>query len=136
MKGWIVVIIIVVLLIVVGYLQSLNYFQFDWKPLTILFAALAAPFKMFTKLFQGPEKNLEAITQKFQKERNQEAGYRQTLDTEIERRRNRIELLEKDVEVLDARIETLETRKIAIGLTVKNMTAEQKQNQFKELFGQ
>ncbi len=87
-------------------------------------------------MFQGPENELNAITQKFQKERSQEANYRQTLDTEIERRKKRIEFLEKDVEVLDARIETLETRKTAIGLTVKNMTSEQKQNQFKELFGQ
>ncbi len=136
MKGWIVLIVIVVLLILVGYLQSLGYFQFSWKPLAILFAALAAPFKMLSKFFQGTDKELNEITMKHNEERAIETEYQHKIDTEIKKRENKIKFLEKDIEVLDARIETLETRKAAIGITVKNMTSEQKQKQFKELFGQ
>ncbi len=136
MKGWIVLIVIIVLLIVVGYLQSIGYFRFDWKPLTILFAALAAPFKMLSKYLGAGDNTLENITLKHQKEREMEAEYQNRINAEIERRKTKIDFLKKDIEVLDARIETLETRKAAIGVEVKNMTAEQKQKQFNELFGQ
>jgi hypothetical protein len=135
MKGWIVLVIIIVLLILVGYLQSIGYFQFDWKPLTILFAALAAPFKMLSKYF-GSNDSLENITAKHQKEREMETEYQNRINAEIEKRKTKIDFLKKDIEVLDARIETLETRKAAINLEVKNMNAEQKQKHFQELFGQ
>ena len=135
MKGWITVLVVIALLILVGYLQSIGYFNFDWKPLTILFAALAAPFKMLMNAFNGTD-TVKDITMKHQKVREEEENYRKTLNAEIERRANAIHMLEKEVEVLDARIETLETRKAALSITVKNMTSEQKQEKFKELFGQ
>jgi hypothetical protein len=136
MKGWITLIVIVALLILVGYLQSLGYFRFDWKPLTILFAALAAPFKMLSKYFGAGDNSIENIALKHEKERQLETEYQNRINAEIEKRKTKIDFLKKDIEVLDARIETLETRKAAIGVEVKNMNAEQKQKRFNELFGQ
>ncbi len=134
MKGWITVLVIIALLILVGWLQSLGYFTFDWKPLTILFAALAAPFKMLMNTFNNNDK--KEIVLKHQKTREEETEYRSRLDAEIERKSNAIRMLEKEVEVLDARIETLEVRKAALNVSVKGMTSEQKREKFKELFGQ
>ncbi len=136
MKSWLVIVVIIALLVLVGWLQSLGYFEFDWKPLTILFAALAGPFKMLTKFFSSKGNQLQDISRVHEQERIAEKEYANRLDNEIELRKGRIQLLEKDVELLDARIETLEIRKAAVGIEVKNMTADQKKKQFIELFGQ
>lgn len=136
MKGWIIGLIIVVILIIVGYLQTEGYLNFRWETLTIIFAALAAPFKLVTGMFKKPSDEIEEITKQHAALRAREEEYRKGIDQAISQRQQNISLLQKDIEVIDARLETLETRKAAISTKVSTMTSEQKKERFQELFGE
>lgn len=71
-----------------------------WQPLTILFAALAAPFKFVMNLFGGEK----AIRERHAEVRKREEIFQQDMETQRGAKQQRIAELEHDITVLDSEI--------------------------------
>ncbi len=130
MKKWIFTFAILLLAVGLYYLASGSL---KWQPLTILFAALAAPIKFITGLFGNPE---EEIRQKHEALRQREQEYQQSLQTRIAERQERIRSLQREIDVLDARLIALEEKRNRIRTEIENMDVEQRRRAGQDLFGQ
>lgn len=100
-----------------------------WQPLTMLFAAIAAPFKFVMGLFGSEQK----IREKFAAEREQEHAFQADLENRIKQREERVTQLHKEIESLDANLRTLKSEREQIESNIGKMTVEQKRELARKL---
>ncbi len=130
MKKPIFVILLFLALIAIVYLVQSGIIA--WQPLTIVAAAIAAPFKFIMGLFGNKE---EEIRKKHAQLREQETSYQESLDTAIKGREREIGKLNKEVEILDSKIELLKKKRDLIDTDVENMSLEEIQKEWQKRFG-
>lgn len=99
-----------------------------WQPLTMIIAAVAAPFKFIMGLFGSEEK----IRARFQAEREAEQAHQRQFDTTVAEREARAAALQREVEALDAKLSEL---KASVSSEVKKMSIKDKQQEGKDLLG-
>ena len=102
-----------------------------WQPLTMIVAALAAPFKFIMSLF-GSEKD---IRDRFAKERAEEQAHQREFDEKIQQREERAAALRQEVDELDKKLAALKAERGSVSAEVKEMSTEEKQKKGKELLG-
>ncbi len=102
-----------------------------WQPLTMIVAALAAPFKFIMSLFGSEEK----IRAKFEKERKEERAHQREFDEKIQQREERAAALRQEVDELDKKLAALKAERESVSAEVKEMSTEEKQKKGKDLLG-
>lgn len=138
MKNWkhlILIVVIVALLIAIGYFYSKGFLHFKWQWLTILFAALAAPYRLFVKWINGSGATVESITAQHDAVRKQEQDYRDTMEAQIKDREQRVTLMQKDIDLLDTRLQLLQSKKDQVDSQVQTMSIDDKIKKFQQDFG-
>ena len=101
-----------------------------WQPLTMIIAAVAAPFKFIMSLFGSEEK----IRAKFAGERTEERAHQTDFDTRIKQREVRVGALRKEVENIDEELKILREKRQAGTTDVTNI--EDKQQEGQDLLGE
>jgi uncharacterized protein YlxW (UPF0749 family) len=129
MKKWITVIVLVI--VAAGLIYVVESGLIKWQPLTIIVAAVMAPFRFIWSLF-GSEKE---IRDRHEKKRDEEHAFQLALEQKIQQREERVANLYKEVDYLEARMQVLRTEKEKISEELKTMTAEKKQQLGQELLG-
>ena len=102
-----------------------------WQPLTMIVAALAAPFKFIMSLFGSEEK----IRAKFEGERKEERAHQREFDEKIQQREERAAALRKEVDELDNKLAALKAERETVSAEVKKMSTEEKQKKGQDLLG-
>jgi len=102
-----------------------------WQPLTMLIAAVAAPFKFIMSLFGSEEK----IRAKFQAERDVEHEWQQDLEKRIKEREEREVKVLKEIEEIDAKLKKLEDEQSQIESKIADASPEDIQKKTRERFG-
>ncbi len=102
-----------------------------WQPLTMIVAALMAPFKFIMGLFGSEEK----IRAKFQAERDAEHEWQQQLGERVKEREEKVVNLRKEIEELDAQKVALKKDMESVRTQVENMSTEEKIKKGKDLLG-
>ncbi len=137
MKLWklgVILAIIIIILIVIGYLYTQGYLQnFEWQTATMIFAALAAPYKMVMNWLTSD--SAKEILEKHKDIRAEEKVHRKDMDAEISEKEKKIALLDKELELVQAKIEVLEERKKKIKPEVEKMSVNELQQEGQDLFG-
>jgi len=129
MKKLIVGLFLVVAIAWVVYLVQAGIIT--WQPLTMIIAAVAAPFKFIMSLFGSEEK----IRAKFASERAEEHTHQREFDEKIQQREERAAALRKEVDELDNKLAALKAERETVSAEVKNMSTEEKQKKGKDLLG-
>ena len=93
-----------------------------WQPLTVLVAALLAPFKFISGLFGSDE---EKIRERHRRTRAREAGFQAAVEAEVQRREQRVERLHDNVQELDDELERLNRTRESLAAEIDQATAEQ-----------
>ncbi|MGH1365415.1 MAG: hypothetical protein ACRBF0_17770 [Calditrichia bacterium] len=130
MKRWVIFVVMVILLSGLVFLVSAGYIT--WQPLTIIAAALAAPFRFIIGWFTSSE---EDIRDRHRKIREQEKRFRDKLDNKVKDREKNIDIINKEIELLDAEMELLKKKKDLVELEVGNMSDEELLAEWKKRFG-
>ena len=115
---------------IVGVIYLVQAGIITWQPLTMIIAAVAAPFKFIMSLFGSEEK----IRAKFAGERAEERAHQADFDTRIKQREERVGALRKEVEDIDAELQRLREKRQAGTTDVKNI--EDKQQEGQDLLGE
>ena len=102
-----------------------------WQALTMIFAAVAAPFKLLMNIFGNTEADIRKTHEKI---RQRESGYQEELESKIQERQSRIDKLNQDINTLDSKIESLRLRRENIDLQVEQMGLEELQSEGRRLF--
>ncbi|MCH8956778.1 hypothetical protein IIA28_15875 [candidate division KSB1 bacterium] len=102
-----------------------------WQPLTMIIAAVAAPFKFIMSLFGSEEK----IRAEFAAERAEEHAHQREFDEKIQQREERAAALRQEVDELDIKLAALKAERGSVSAEVKEMSTEEKQKKGKELLG-
>lgn len=128
--------IVVLLILVVGFifLQNSKY-QITWQKLTIIGAALIAPFRYIFSLFSSDKEKITEIHEHHDLVREQEEQYRLQIEQKIQEKEKRVEILNQQVDIINSKIKNLEVQNDKIVDMVKNMSLEEKSNKIDELFG-
>lgn len=129
MRKWVVVTILVV--VAAGLVYVVESGLINWQPLTIIVAALMAPFRFIMGLF-GSEK---AIRERHAKKRDEEHAFQQAVEQRIQQREERVADLYKEIDYLEARMQTLRTEKEKISEEMKTMSVEKKRKLGQDLLG-
>lgn len=103
----------------------------SWQKLTIIFSAIAAPFKFIMGLF-GSEKK---IREEMQAERDAEHKWQKQLDERISQQEEKAAKLRKEIEELDTKKTELKKEKASIQSQVQSMSTEEKIQKGKDLIG-
>ncbi len=103
----------------------------SWQKLTIIFSAIAAPFKFIMGLF-GSEKK---IREEMQAERDAEHKWQKQLDERISQQEEKAAKLRKEIEELDTKKTELKKEKESIQSQVQSMSTEEKIQKGKDLIG-
>jgi hypothetical protein len=126
-KWWIIVLIVLILIIAIGYFDN-------WQTLSIVGAAIIAPFKVIWDRISGSQ-TINDIERQHQEVRVQEAAYQQRVAQAVEMRKARIGLIDRELEVIDSRIELLEDKRKHLKTQVEGMSLDEKADRFREAFG-
>jgi septal ring factor EnvC (AmiA/AmiB activator) len=128
MKKWIIGILILIIIIAVVALDQSGIIS--WQPLSMLIAAVAAPFRLIFSIFSDKESE---IRDKHAKIRQVEAEYQTGLESRIQQRQQRIETLEKEYESLDTRLAALKEKRTQIDAEVDAMSDEELGSELRRL---
>jgi archaellum component FlaC len=118
---WIIVVVIVILLIL-GFLYSQGLIKVKWQWLAMIFAGLAAPFKLISSLFTGKNLNVNKLIQRQQSRVQNEQVHRQQYDKVIREKEDRIKQLESEVIKLQDQVDDMELEKQQVKNDVNRMT--------------
>lgn len=129
MKKWVTVIILVIA--VAGVIYAVKSGLIRWQPLTIIAAALMAPFRFILSLF-GSEKE---IRQRHEEKRDEEHAFQLALEQKIQQREERVANLYKEVDYLEARMRVLRSERDNLSEEMKTMSTEKKQKLGQDLLG-
>ncbi len=130
MKKFIILFLVIVAVVVSGYLVYKGIIK--WQPLTMLFAALAAPFRFIMGLFGNDE---DEIRERHEKLRETEAAFHERLLTRVQERENRIAELNRQIEIIDGKLELLRLKRQAVDQQVEDMSLSELQREGQRLFG-
>jgi septal ring factor EnvC (AmiA/AmiB activator) len=130
MKKWIIGFIIIIVLIGVVYLDKKGLL--GWQTISIIVAAIAAPFKFLMGIFAN---KVEEIKKKHDEIRQQEAGYQAEIESKIQEREQRISNLTKELDILDSRIDVLKKQRELIDSEVEKMSLKELQEAGRKYFG-
>jgi septal ring factor EnvC (AmiA/AmiB activator) len=123
---------IIFILIIIGLIALVYFNVINWQPLTMIVAALTAPFKFVSGLFKNRE---EEIRERHQLLREQESAYQQTLESNISEREQKIATLNKEVEILDSKLDMLRKKRELVDTEVEKMSLGKLQKEGRRLFG-
>lgn len=115
----------------VGLVYLVNAGIIRWQPLTILAAAIAAPFKFLMGLLGSEGKIRKAHREK----RRRELEFQEELESRIGQREERVATLYNEIEALNARLTELQTQKETLAAEIEKLSAEKKQQLGKNLLG-
>jgi hypothetical protein len=138
MKNWkhlIWIAVIAALLIAIGYFYDKGFLHFKWQWLTILFATLAAPYRLFMKWINGSGDTVASITAQHDALQKQELDYRDTMEAQIKDREQRVALMQKDLDLMDTRIQLLQSQKAQVDSQIQNMSIDDKIKKVQQDFG-
>ncbi len=136
MKGWIwVIIIIIAVFLIVGFLHDQGYLNVKWQGLAMIFAVIAGPYKLLKNYIGGGSKKTKKMIEKHKQVAEEEKVHRKTYDADIAKKEDEIIKLEAEVEKLDKKIEDVRKEQQNIPKEVNNMSIDETQNEFLELYG-
>ncbi len=130
MKKFILAFAVVVVIGALVYLSRAGLIP-GWQTLSIVFAAVAAPFKLLMSLFGDKEAEIRAAHAKL---REQEGDYQANLDSRIQSRQLSVDKLNQDIQAIDGRIDELRQRRENIDQQVEQMGLEELQSEGRRLF--
>lgn len=110
---------------IVGVIYLVQAGIITWQPLTMIIAAVAAPFKFIMSLFGSEEK----IRAKFAGERAEERAHQADFDTRIKEREERVAAIRKNVEDIDAELQALRQKREAGATETKSIKDKQQEGQ-------
>jgi len=120
MKKLLIWIVILAAVAAVFYLVQRGVIR--WQPLTVLVAALLAPFKFISGLFGSDE---EKIRDRHRQTRAREAEFQTAVEAEVQRREQRVESMHDDVQALDDELERLNQARESLADEIERASAEQ-----------
>jgi septal ring factor EnvC (AmiA/AmiB activator) len=130
MKKWIFGILIV--LVIAGIVALDKSGIISWKPLSMLIAAIAAPFRLVFSIFSDKEAE---IREKHAKIRQVEGEYQTGLQSKIQERQGKIAALESEFKMLDTKLADLRHKRAQIDAEVDAMSAEELGAEVRRLAG-
>jgi len=130
MKKWIIIFLLVLGLVAIVFLVEKDIIR--WQPLTIIVAAIAAPFKFILGLFTNQE---EEIRKKHRIIRETEFTFQENLEKRIRQREKKVDLLKDEIEILDSELKILEKKRKLINSRGKGKSTEERQKEGQDLFG-
>jgi len=132
MKKWITVIVVVIIVGVIVYLVKEGILS--WQTISILAAAVAAPFKFIAGLFSTKDEEQEIIS-RHEEVRAAEAAYRAGVAERILEKEQNIVRLQQEVELIDQRLEDLRRKRERISKEVDAMSLRQLQKEGQKYLG-
>ena len=120
MGKWVIGILLVLAFAAIVALNQLDILS--WQPLSMLVAALAAPFRLVLGAFTSKE---DEIRKKHEKIRNAEADFQTDLASRIRERQQRIEALDEELEQVNDSISALKNKRARIDTEVDAMSSEE-----------
>lgn len=96
-----------------------------WQPLTIILAAIAAPFKFVLGLFT---ENTDHIQKRHEVLRQKETHYQEELSKDIVQRKQKIANLDEQLVRLESELQLLDMKRTEIDKQVNSLDAEGIQN--------
>ncbi|NUO83055.1 hypothetical protein HUU05_23540 [candidate division KSB1 bacterium] len=130
MKKFVILLLVLAVVVVSGYLVYNGIIK--WQPLTMLFAALAAPLRFIIGLFGSKEDEIRARHEKL---RETEAAFQERLLTRVQERESRIAELNRQIEIIDGKLELLRLKRQAVDQQVEDMSLSELQREGQRLFG-
>ncbi|MEJ2055441.1 MAG: hypothetical protein P8X42_16110 [Calditrichaceae bacterium] len=112
----------IIIFAVLAGIAALLYFGMDWQVVTMIGAAVAAPFKFVAGLFG---KRSDQIRKEHQNIRQQEAEFQEKLESGIREKEEQIRLLDKEMSGLDNKIRELQEKKRAVDKKYQHMDLEE-----------
>lgn len=122
---------IIVLLLIVGFLYSQGLINVKWQWLTVILAALAAPFQLIASLFSSPNKKIIELQNRQQQRIAEEQQHRLQYDNILREKDQKIKELEITINKMKDRISELELQKQEKEKEIQNINDPQK---LQELF--
>ena len=120
MKKLVIWLVILVAVAAVFYLVQKGVIR--WQPLTVLVAALLAPFKFIAGLFGSDE---EKIRERHRRTRARETEFQSAVEAEVQRREQRVESLHDNVQALDDELERLNQARETLAEEIEQASAAQ-----------
>lgn len=137
-RRWLIIGIILLVVVVIWVLYANNMLpDFAWQTLTMIGAAIAAPFKLLVNWLKGSNTSkqiVEGSKEQYQEVKEEETKKREKLDKEIKEKERRIKELDKEVELVNQKLETLDEKRKRIRENTDNMTTEETAEKFDEYF--
>ena len=130
MKKWMIPLLIILAFAAVVALDQSGIIS--WQPLSMLIAAIAAPFRLAMGIFANKE---EDIRKKHEEIRRREVEFQTGLQSRIQKRERKIEALESKLGRLDTRLADLRQKRSQIDAEVDAMSAEELGDEGRRLFG-
>jgi len=130
MKRWLTILIIIVVIAGLFYLVQTKVL--NWQPLTILFAILAAPFKLIIGLFKNEE---EEIRKEHEETRNQEADRQTAIDNTVKENAQIIHESKVIIDGIDEEIKELKKEQEKVRESIENMNREQLREEGRNALG-
>ena len=120
MKKWVIAILIILVIVAVVALNESGIIS--WQPLSMLIAAIAAPFRFVMSIFGDKESE---IRERHAKIRQTEEEFQTGLQSRIHERERKIEAMESELGRLDTRLADLRQKRSQIDAEVDAMSAEE-----------
>ena len=120
MKKWVIAILIILVIVAVVALNESGIIS--WQPLSMLIAAIAAPFRFVMSIFGDKESE---IRERHAKIRQTEEEFQTGLQSRIQERERKIEAMESELGRLDTRLADLRQKRSQIDAEVGAMSAEE-----------
>ena len=130
MKKGIIGFLIIIALLGIVYLDKKGLLS--WQTMSIVFAAIAAPFKFLMGIFTD---KAEEIKKKHGEVRQREVVYQSDIESKIQDREQRVVNLKKELDVLDSRIDVLKKQRALIDSEVEKMSLDELQKAGRKYFG-
>ncbi len=112
MKRWLIIgSVVFIALLIIGWLYTEGYFDnLSWQGLTMLLAALAAPFQFIFGKAKEISKTEQILNENLQM-RKQEKTHRTDYDEKIKEREQKIKELDKEIELLQSKIQLIDEKR-------------------------
>ncbi len=134
-RRWLITIgIIVLVLIIIGVLYENGVLDFEWQGLTMIFAALAAPYTIVKKWLEKDSYS-QGIEDKYEELNRQEVKHRTETDIEIKEKELKIEELEIEIKNKEKEVERIEHKKKEVKKKVEQMSLDELQEEGANYFG-
>jgi len=134
MKRWIFVILVVAAVVIISIMFATGKIHFTWETATMVFAALAAPFKLVASLFT--DGGADEVLEESKKRREEEKEHRRRMSTVIEKQKSRVAQLDQEIELQNTKLALIEEKKRNVEKEVQNMTLDETKNEVRNLFGE